>query len=103
MKNNINKFVYWPPRILSILFIAFLALFSLDVFEMELGFWQTVLGLFMHNIPAIVLLIVLLVAWKYEWVGGVVYCLAGLVYIGLTIRSGIAWYIALGWSLDIAL
>lgn len=93
---NIGKFVYWTPRILSILFICFLALFSLDVFGTGLGFWGTVLGLFMHNIPVFILAVVLWISWSREIVGGVVFTLAGSLYIGLIAKSAIInsfeWY-----------
>jgi len=106
MERKISKFVYWTPRILSILFILFLALFSLDVFDMNLGFWQTILGLVMHNIPSFILLIVLLVSWKHEIVGGIAFILAGLLYSGISIiriitSNPIEWYM-LSWSLIIA-
>ena len=80
MKKRINRFVYWAPRILSILFILFLAIFSLDVFDANAGFWGTLLGLFMHNIPSLILLVVLIIAWKHELVGAVVYILVGLLF-----------------------
>jgi len=81
MKTNKDRLIYWVPRILSILFLCFLALFSLDVFDGNYGFWGTLLGLFMHNIPVFVLAIVLAVAWKREIVGTVFFALAGLAYI----------------------
>ncbi len=102
MKKKVNKFLYWTPRIISIMFILFLMLFSLDMFELNLGFWGTVLGLLIHNIPALILAVVLLISWKREWIGGVVFTLAGVLYMILTIRSEIEWYIALSWSLIIA-
>ena len=37
MAKKINKFIYWIPRILAILLILFLMIFSLDVFEPELS------------------------------------------------------------------
>ena len=101
MEKKINRFVYWTPRILSIIFIFFLALMSLDVFSSELGFWQTVVGLFMHNIPALILLVVLLISWKYEIVGGIAFILAGLLYIIILMRNPFEWYM-LSWSLIIA-
>jgi hypothetical protein len=85
-----HDFIFWTPRILSILFILFLAMFSLDIFEGNYGFWGTILGLFMHNIPSLVLLIVLLIAWKYELVGAVVFALAGLAYIAMITLSAIS-------------
>ena len=105
MGQKINKFIYWTPRILSIIFICFLALFSLDVISPELSFWQTVLALFMHNIPPLVLLAVLLISWKYEIVGGIAFILAGLLYISIMVinalKNQFEWYM-LSWSIEIA-
>ena len=101
MEKKISKFVYWTPRILAILFISFLALMSLDIFSSELSFWETVVGLFMHNIPALVLLVVLLISWKYEIVGGIAFILAGLLYILVLMRNPFEWYM-LSWVIQIA-
>lgn len=78
MKITTGKLVYWSPRILAILYMLFLAMFSLDIFEGNNGFWGTVLGLFMHNIPSLILLGVLLASWKHERFGAIVFTLAGL-------------------------
>src|SRR3989344_1325731 len=101
MKKKISKFIYWTPRILSIIFILFLALMSLDVFSSELSFWQTLIGLFMHNIPVIILLVVLIISWKYEIVGGIAFILAGLLYIVMLFRNPFEWYMLL-WAIQIS-
>lgn len=105
MEKKINRFVYWAPRILSIIFMLFLAMFSLDVFDMKLGFWETALGLFMHNIPVFVLLIVLLISWKHEIVGGIVFILAGTLYVVIMLmnmlRNSFGWYMV-SWNLIVA-
>lgn len=100
MDKKINRFVYWTPRILSIIFIGFLALMSLDVFDLGLGFWQTIGALFMHNIPVLVLLVVLLISWKYELVGGITFTLFGMLYIIIAIINVPDWRMALSWSLN---
>ena len=97
MGNKINKLIYWIPRILSIIFLCFLAIFSLDVITPGLSLWQIVAGLFVHNIPVLILFIILLISWKYEIVGGIVYILAGVIYIALLLRNPFEWYM-LAWA-----
>ncbi len=101
MDKKINKFIYWAPRILSIIFVIFLMMFSLDVFEPGLTFGQIALGLFMHNIPALILLIILIISWKYEIVGGVTFILASILHIifSLTRMDAEPWYISFTISL----
>jgi len=103
--NGVGKGIYWTPRILSIIFILFIALFSLDVFGPGLTAGQIMLGLLIHNIPTFILIIILGFAWKYELVGGIAFILAGLAYIVLTLRTAFingfqGYYIA--WILQIS-
>ncbi|MFA4953479.1 MAG: hypothetical protein WC584_04615 [Candidatus Pacearchaeota archaeon] len=99
---KINRWLYWTPRILSILFILFLAMFSLDVFDSASSLGDILIGLFMHNIPVFILLIVLLISWKHEIIGGIAFIFAGLLYIfTLLMNPQLEWYM-LSWSLIIA-
>ena len=104
-KPKISKFLYWTPRVLSILFLLFLAMFSLDIFGNNYGFWGVIVGLFMHNIPVFVLAFFLWLAWKREWIGTIIFTGAGLLYIGFIVfdivNTGFQGYY-LGWILNIA-
>jgi len=104
VEKKVTKFIYWTPRVLSILFIIFLSLMSLDVFSPEASAGEIIIGLFMHNIPALILLIALIISWKYKYeiVGGVVFLFAGILYIVFAARSDISWLMVLVWSLQIA-
>ena len=73
MKMSMKRFLVWTPRILGILFALFVSIFALDVFGAGYGFWETILALFMHLIPVFVLLIGLAIAWRWAWVGAVVF------------------------------
>lgn len=81
MKPIMQGTIYWTPRILCLLFAAFISLFALDVFDGSHGFWQTALALIMHLIPTAILLVLLAVAWRWEWVGAVLFPGLGLLYI----------------------
>ena len=85
-KKKVKKWIYWTPRILAIVFVFFLSLFSLDIFDMQLGFLGTILGLFMHNIPSLILLAALLLSWnRYEIIGGITFIFAGVFYFFLVL------------------
>jgi len=58
--------------------------------------------LFMHNIPALVLLVVLLISWKHEIVGGIAFILAGLLYVvWVLMKRPFEWYY-LSWIVQIS-
>jgi hypothetical protein len=103
---KIGKVLYWTPRLLSILFICFMTLFSLDVLDPGMSAGEVALGLLMHNTPSIIMIILLVIAWRKEIVGVVSYFSAGLLYIGFVafgvVNSGLPWYLAITWSVTIA-
>lgn len=76
-----NRLVFWAPRALALALIVFVSLFALDVFEEGLGFWATLGHLAIHLIPSFVLVAVLAVAWRREWVGAVLFALAGVGFL----------------------
>lgn len=84
-----DKIFLYTPRVLAILFILFLSLFSLDVFgDPNVGVKETALAFLIHNIPSLVLTLTLILAWKYELVGAVVFTLSALAFSLLTISGG---------------
>ena len=66
---------------LCILFTAFISIFALDVFGEGHGVWQTALALLIHLIPTLVVLLVLVVSWRREWIGGMVYSVLAALYV----------------------
>lgn len=103
---KISRFLYWTPRVASILLILFLSLFSLDVFESASNFGEILIGLLMHNIPSLILLIILYFSWRHELVGTIAFTLAGVIYIILVLASILLnppyqWFM-LFWTLIIA-
>ena len=84
MKTNIpgNPILSWVLRILLLFMILFFALFSLDVFEEGRSFWEILGAFLMHNIPSFAMIIILVVAWKREHVGGIL-LMAGIAGFGI--------------------
>lgn len=78
MKTSVKLF-HWLPRIICILSILFVSMFAADAFAPGLTIWQQLGGFFMNLIPSFVLLAFLIVSWKWEFIGGIIFILIGLV------------------------
>jgi hypothetical protein len=76
-----KRALFWTPRILCIAFALFLVIFAFDVFDEAHGFWETAAALGMHLIPNFLLIIVLIVSWKREWFGALLFGALGVLYI----------------------
>lgn len=71
--------LYWTPRLLCILAILFVSMFALDAFDPRLTLWQQILGFLIHLTPVYILIALLVVAWKWELVGGLLLAAFGLI------------------------
>lgn len=80
------KIWHWTPRILCIFGILFISLFALDAFEENLTIWEQISGFLIHLIPSFILLGILLVAWKWEKIGGIILLALGLVFSVIVYR-----------------
>jgi hypothetical protein len=78
MKTSSIQLFHWLPRIICILAILFVSMFALDAFAPVLTIWQQLGAFFMHLLPSFVLLAFLIVAWKWEYLGGIIFTLIGL-------------------------
>jgi len=56
-----------------------ISLFALDAFQPDQTIWQQIGDFLMHLIPSFILTALLLVAWKWEYVGGIIFTIIGLV------------------------
>ena len=84
MNDNTKRWLFWLPRVLSILFALFISLLALDVFGEGYNFWETLVALFMHLIPTFILVAVIAIAWRWERVGAALFLALAIVYLVLT-------------------
>jgi hypothetical protein len=66
---------------MGLLFAGLISLFALDVFEEHRGFWNVTFALLMHLIPTGILLLLLALSWRWEWVGGLLFPALGVFYL----------------------
>lgn len=72
------KIYHWLPRIICILAILFISLFALDAFQPSLSIWQQIVEFLMHLVPSFILTALLIIAWKRELIGGILFTVIGL-------------------------
>jgi len=80
-----KRILFWTPRLLCILYAGFIILFALDVFNEGYGVWDTAIALLIHLIPTALILLILAVSWRWEWVGTVLFGGMGLFYLFTTL------------------
>ncbi|HLK55734.1 MAG TPA: hypothetical protein VKU00_04180 [Chthonomonadaceae bacterium] len=82
----VRTLLLWSPRVVAILVVLFLSLFALDVFEEKRSLAEWLLALFIHLIPSLLLLAAVILAWRREWIGGVVFVSLAALYCLTTLR-----------------
>ena len=81
MQRSVKRVLFWTPRVMCILFALFLSLFAMDVFGEGYGFWETILALLIHLAPVYLVLIVLIIAWRWEWIGAILFNAFAVFYL----------------------
>ena len=61
--------IVWIPRVISLVFTAFIFLFSLD----SLSSPQPVLAFLIHNIPTMILAILTFISWNKQILGSLLF------------------------------
>ena len=88
MKKKVQNvsIIRWTARILTIAFATFIGIFAMDVFSENYGFLKTMIDLFIHLIPSFLVILILILSWQKEWIGGIIYTVLGIFYIIYTQR-----------------
>lgn len=100
MKTSL-KLLYWTPRILGIVGILFISMFALDAFESGLTIWQQLGAFFIHLIPSFILIVLLIIAWNYELIGGSIFVLVGILLTPMIFKGNYAMNQSIPLSLGI--
>ena len=92
MKNKPANILFWTPRVFGVLFCLFISLFALDVFGEAEGFGAVLVAFIIHLVPTYIVVIALVIAWKRELVGAIVFACLSIGFMFMSRGSG--WVIA---------
>ena len=63
-----------------VLFALFLSILALDAFNEGYGYRKAIVAFLIHLIPTYIILLVLIVAWLWEFVGSIIFITMALFY-----------------------
>ena len=92
MNKTTKQVVFWIPRLLCILFAMFLSMFALDVFKESQGLGETIPALLIHLVPTYIVIIALVIAWRWEGAGAISFMALALYH--LVMSGGEGWIIS---------
>lgn len=80
---TLKNWLVWMPRVLLILFACFLSIFALDVFVEGRPWGEMLLAFLIHLTPAWLVLLVLIFAWRWPWIGAAGCALLAIAHVAL--------------------
>ena len=95
MRTSLDQLVLWAPRILGIAVALFVGVFALDAFRPGQSFGSGLLGFAVHLIPAAVLLVTVLAAWRRPWIGAIVFVSIALFYAARVPGGRLDWILVI--------
>ena len=82
MSDKCQKIFYWLPRLTGIICAAFCFILAFGVFvEEDWTPLEKTIGFFMQLIPFLIMIVLLLISWKWELIGGICYVILGIAII----------------------
>lgn len=85
--------LYWTPRLATLLFSGLMCMMALDVFPGQGGWWNTLVLFVLSLLPGLGLLLGCVLAWRYEWLGALIFMGWGLLYVLFVHGFGVMVYV----------
>lgn len=98
-----SRVILWLARGLTILYIFLFFILSLDVFEGPQSAWNKFGGFLIHNIPVVLLIILMVYTWRRSLLSGLVFILFGIFTIFFFRTTEKSFYVFMSISLPIIL
>jgi hypothetical protein len=88
LTGGLARSIYLAPRISGVAVAVFTGLFALDVFDMEGSLWMKIGAFFIHAAPALIMLALVALAWRREWIGALIFGLGALFFLRFVVMGG---------------
>ena len=89
MTRTSSWLLLWGPRLAGLAMAVFLGLFALDAFDGR-SFVDALPAFAIHLIPSLLVLAVVAIAWRLEWIGGVGFISLAVLY-AVRVHGRVDW------------
>ncbi len=96
MTDESTRLLLWAPRLISLALCLFFGLFALDAFSAGKPPSAALVDFTIHLAPAAAVLVLALLSWRWEWIGGIAFMGLAATY------AAINWNGRLDWTLTIS-
>jgi len=83
------RLVFWAARLGGLAMAAFLALFALDAVNGQ-SWTQTITDMAIHLLPSLLVLALVALSWKFDWVGAIGFFALAFLYAAM-VRGRLDW------------
>lgn len=94
MSTTSARVLRWTPRVLGTLMAAFLGLFALDAFSEGKPLVQALGDFVIHLLPAALVVAVVALAWRWEWVGALAFGGLAIAYAA-SVSGRVDWILVI--------
>ena len=95
MTDVYDRMLLWAPRLLSLALCLFLGLFALDAFSAGKPTHAAFADFAIHLIPAAAVLVLALLSWRSEWIGGFGFLALAAMYAAINANGRLDWTLAI--------
>ena len=101
MTDASDRLVLWAPRVLSVALCLFFGLFALDAFSAGKSTRAALVDFAIHLIPAAGVLVLALLSWRWEWIGGIAFLGLAAIYAATNVHGRLDWTLTISGPLII--
>ena len=91
MTDTSTQVLVWGPRLLALALSLFFGLFALDAFSAAKPLREALVDFAIHLIPAAAVLVVAVLSWRQEWIGGIAFIALAATYAAINVRGRLDW------------
>ena len=97
MSPHVHSLITWGPRVAGVVVVGFLSLFALDAFDGR-PIADVLPDFAMHLLPAAIVAFVVVLAWRFPWVGAVGFAVLAAGYAAM-VPTRPDWILAISGAL----